>query len=337
MTPRRAGTGEAGALRDLVRAAYARWVPEIGREPAPMTDDYAARIAAGQAWVIEDAGRLVGALVIEDTPTGLLIDNVAAAPEAQGTGLGRALMAFAEAEAQRRGHRRMWLYTHEKMVRNIALYERLGFVETHRAEQAGFARVFMAKAVTPAPRPRPKRQPVNDRPRPPLLHRLALSLIGPERRRPRRGLVLFFGTAGTLFLGLGGVMGHDAWRDWRMAEAWPSAQATVVAVGRVHWVRSARHFALLLRATAPGGRTVERWAIRDHIVPRRLEDPDPQVRVGDRIAVVMDPQDPSRMVTRASLRHVPGLISVMLFGGVGLMQIVAGLAAAKARRIVQPG
>ncbi len=105
--------------------------------------------------------RCSAALIIEDTPTGLLVDNVAVAKAAQGTGLGRALMAFAEAEAARRGHRRVWLYTHEKMVTNIALYERLGFVETHRAEQAGFARVFMAKVI--APLPKPNRQPVQDR------------------------------------------------------------------------------------------------------------------------------------------------------------------------------
>jgi GNAT superfamily N-acetyltransferase len=69
------------------------------------------------------------------------------APEAQGIGLGRTLMALAEAEARRRGHARLWLYTHEKMTSNVILYNRLGYVETHRAEQSGFARVFMAKAL----------------------------------------------------------------------------------------------------------------------------------------------------------------------------------------------
>ena len=147
MTPRRARPEEAGALRDLVRAAYARWVAAIGREPAPMTDDYPARIAADEAWVIEEAGRLIGALVLEDTHDGLLLDNIAVAPEAQGRGLGAALMAFTEAEARRRGHGRVWLYTNEKMTTNIALYLRLGFSETHREEQAGFRRVFMEKPL----------------------------------------------------------------------------------------------------------------------------------------------------------------------------------------------
>ena len=32
-----------------------------------MLDDYARRIADGQAWVLEDAGRIVGILVLEET------------------------------------------------------------------------------------------------------------------------------------------------------------------------------------------------------------------------------------------------------------------------------
>ena len=30
---------DAEAIRDLVRAAYAKWVPLIGREPMPMKED----------------------------------------------------------------------------------------------------------------------------------------------------------------------------------------------------------------------------------------------------------------------------------------------------------
>lgn len=146
MTPRLAQPEEAAALRDLVRAAYAHYVPRLGREPFPMIDDYEARIAAGQAWWIPGIAVLV--LVDED---GLLIDNIAVAETARGQGLGRALMTLAEAEARRRGHARLWLYTNEKMVENIALYGRLGFAETHREEQAGFRRVFMEKWLSPQP------------------------------------------------------------------------------------------------------------------------------------------------------------------------------------------
>jgi hypothetical protein len=39
------------------------------------------------------------------------------------------------------------LFTNERMVSNIGLYERLGFVETHRDTVAGHRRVFMTKPL----------------------------------------------------------------------------------------------------------------------------------------------------------------------------------------------
>jgi len=61
-----------------------------------MHDDYARRIADGQAWVRDDEGQIVGLIVLKDGPEALLIPNVAVAPAAQGKGYGRQLMAFAE-------------------------------------------------------------------------------------------------------------------------------------------------------------------------------------------------------------------------------------------------
>lgn len=37
---RRATAADAANVRALARAAYAKWVPLIGREPIPMTADY---------------------------------------------------------------------------------------------------------------------------------------------------------------------------------------------------------------------------------------------------------------------------------------------------------
>ena len=55
------------AVRDVVHAAYAHYIARIGKPPGPMLDDYAQRIADRQAWVMEDAGRIVGILVLEET------------------------------------------------------------------------------------------------------------------------------------------------------------------------------------------------------------------------------------------------------------------------------
>jgi ribosomal protein S18 acetylase RimI-like enzyme len=139
--------GEAAALRDVVHAAYSHYIARIGKPPGPMLDDYAQRIADGQAWVLEDAGRIVGVLVLEEQADSFLLDNIAVRPECQGSGHGRTLMAFAEAEAQRRGWREILLYTHALMTENQALYRRLGYVETGRVTEKGFDRVYMSKII----------------------------------------------------------------------------------------------------------------------------------------------------------------------------------------------
>jgi GNAT superfamily N-acetyltransferase len=139
---------DADAVRRLVQDAYGHHLARMGKPPGPMLDDYVRRIADGQAWVLEDAGELAGVLVLEDAEGGaLLLDNVAIAPSAQGKGYGRALVGFAEAEARRRGHGEVRLYTNVLMAENLALYGRLGFRETGRVSEKGYERVYMAKAT----------------------------------------------------------------------------------------------------------------------------------------------------------------------------------------------
>lgn len=76
-----------------------------------------------------------------------MLDNVAVAPEAQGRGLGRELLAFAEQRASDAGFREIRLYTNEAMTKNIDLYERFGYVETHRAVERGLRLVYMLKGL----------------------------------------------------------------------------------------------------------------------------------------------------------------------------------------------
>lgn len=145
---RLAEPGDTIAVRNLVQRAYARWVPVVGRRPAPMDDDYAAHITAGEVFVLAIDGVVTAVLVLIPRPDHLLLDNIAVEPSRAGQGLGRRLVQFAETEALRQGHAELRLFTHERMVSNIDLYARLGFVETHRASVEGFDRVFMSKAIT---------------------------------------------------------------------------------------------------------------------------------------------------------------------------------------------
>ena len=144
---RPAGNHDAPAMHDVVHAAYQHYIPRIGKPPGPMLDDYARRIADGQAWVLEDGGHIVGILVLQETQAGFLLDNIAVLPKCQGKGHGRILMEFAEAQARLRGFRQIHLYTHALMTENIALYRRVGFVETHRVSEKGYDRVYMTKPL----------------------------------------------------------------------------------------------------------------------------------------------------------------------------------------------
>ena len=138
---------DADIIRDIVHAAYRHYIARIGKPPGPMLDDYARRITNHQAWVLEEAGRIMGILVLEQTHEGFLLDNIAVAPHAQGGGYGRTLVAFAEAEGRRRGYGEIQLYTHALMTENQALYKRLGFVETRRVTEKGYERVYMTKRL----------------------------------------------------------------------------------------------------------------------------------------------------------------------------------------------
>jgi GNAT superfamily N-acetyltransferase len=144
---RRARADEADTIRPLVRAAYAVYVPRIGREPSPMNDDYPELIAAAKVWVIDDEGDLAGVIVLEDTPDALQVENVAVRPESQGRGLGRALLSFADDEARRRGFGAVILYTNVHMTENVERYPKLRYVEVGRGHEHGFDRVFFRKEL----------------------------------------------------------------------------------------------------------------------------------------------------------------------------------------------
>ncbi|PPS63804.1 GNAT family N-acetyltransferase [Pseudomonas sp. BRM28] len=138
---------DVAPVQALIEAAYALYIPRIGARPGPMLEDYAALIAQGRVEVFEEQGQVLGVLVLIAQADGLLLDNVAVSPAAQGRGLGRQLMAHAEARARQLGLEVVRLYTNEAMSENLGLYERLGYRETHRAVQAGFRRVFMEKRL----------------------------------------------------------------------------------------------------------------------------------------------------------------------------------------------
>jgi ribosomal protein S18 acetylase RimI-like enzyme len=140
---------DAGSMRALGRRAYRRYVDVIGREPAPMTADYARIASAGGTVLAWRGDDLVGMLVTATAEGSLTIENVAVASDAQGSGLGSELLARAERLAVAAGVAEVRLFTNELMVDNLAFYRRRGYEETHRAVEDGYRRVFFVKGIRP--------------------------------------------------------------------------------------------------------------------------------------------------------------------------------------------
>ena len=148
---RTATSADVPAIMGIVDQAYRHYTARIGKPPGPMLDDYAARVAEGVVSVLEEGTVITAIIVLLSAPDYLLLDNIAVSPTRQGLGLGRRLLAFAEAEALRRGYREIRLYTHQTMVENQRLYASIGYEETGRGAEAGYDRVFMRKQLRGSP------------------------------------------------------------------------------------------------------------------------------------------------------------------------------------------
>ena len=147
---RPASQEDAERIAALVTEAYSPYIARIGKKPAPMLDDYPQIIAESSVFVLASGAEIQGVLVLSQENTELLLNNIAVAARYKGQGIGKRLLAFCEDYAQRMGCTTIKLYTHERMTENIAIYKRLGYVETHRAMEEGYARVFMRKTLETA-------------------------------------------------------------------------------------------------------------------------------------------------------------------------------------------
>jgi GNAT superfamily N-acetyltransferase len=147
VTVRLAEPSDVPVLRTIAREAYQHYVPRIGREPAPMSADYASAVRDRQAWVAVERDQVTGFVVVIARPDHLLLKNLAVRPGRQGRGVGSRLLAVAEDEARRLRLGEIRLYTNEAMTENLAYYPRHGYDETHRARHDGFSRVFFRKRV----------------------------------------------------------------------------------------------------------------------------------------------------------------------------------------------
>ena len=146
---RAATRDDVGFLTDCARQAYSVYVAAIGREPAPMTFDFAARIGRDTIEVIEADGRLCGYMVWRLREDCLFLDSIAIADHARGQGLARAAFDHLERVARAAGRPAIELYTNVAMRPNLTLYPHLGFVRTGLRNEDGFERVYFRKELDP--------------------------------------------------------------------------------------------------------------------------------------------------------------------------------------------
>ncbi|QYA13746.1 GNAT family N-acetyltransferase [Rhizobium sp. AB2/73] len=144
---RAATDADVDAIRALTREAYGKWVPLIGREPLPMTADYAEAVRKHRIDLLEANGELLALIEMVPREDHLLIENVAVSPRHQGQGIGKKLLAYAEQVAAELGVSDMRLYTNKRFVENVQRYLRYGYaIDREEPLKDGFL-VHMSKRI----------------------------------------------------------------------------------------------------------------------------------------------------------------------------------------------
>lgn len=144
---RAAAADDLAHVMFCARAAYSKYLQRMNREPAPMHADFASQIEQGHVHVAFRGSLFAGYVVFYQERDHIHLENVAVLPELSGQGIGRTLIKYAEDAARQAGLRAIELYTNEAMTENLAMYPKLGYVETERKQQAGFNRVFFRKSL----------------------------------------------------------------------------------------------------------------------------------------------------------------------------------------------
>jgi GNAT superfamily N-acetyltransferase len=144
---RPAAPEDAARIRGLTRDAYAKWVALIGREPLPMQADYDKAVREHAIDLLIVDGALAGLIETMVKPDHLWIENVAVAPDRQGRGYGRLLLASAETRAVEAGRNEVRLQTNAVFAANLELYARLGYAIDRTEPFRGGTVILMSKRV----------------------------------------------------------------------------------------------------------------------------------------------------------------------------------------------
>ena len=137
-------TTEVPAIKLIARKSFERYVPLIGKPPAPMNADFSVHVLKATVFIAQSEkkqGSVLGYAIILKRDGEWLLDNIVVSPEAQGRGVGSALIVACETFLQKRGVQRYHLYTNQTMEQNLACYPEIGFFEMARCLEDKFLRI----------------------------------------------------------------------------------------------------------------------------------------------------------------------------------------------------
>ena len=126
-----ASESDAEEIASVLLAAFrdfeALYTPDAFRATTPDAKQIADRVAEGPVWVAKEGGTVAGTVSAIERGEEVYIRSMAVLPGARGRGVGRRLLAQAEAFAISRGARRLSLTTTPFLTAAIRLYEGAGF------------------------------------------------------------------------------------------------------------------------------------------------------------------------------------------------------------------
>jgi GNAT superfamily N-acetyltransferase len=141
------GPDDAGTVHRLTQAAFAEQAsldpPSGAGRESP--DSVRADLAAGGGAIAWLDGSPVGCLRFQGVGGHLVVRRVAVPPDLRGRGIGRSLMAWAEAEAARRGAAEVAVHVRLALPGNLAFYRRLGYAVVAEHAHAGYDRPTSAE------------------------------------------------------------------------------------------------------------------------------------------------------------------------------------------------
>jgi N-acetylglutamate synthase-like GNAT family acetyltransferase len=132
---RPAHADDVPAVKAVTDAAYQHYIERIGRAPVPMLADHGENVAAGRVFVV--GGPVHGVLVLVPGSDHLFLDSIAVHPDMAGKGVGRLLLAHADAYARELGLPEIRLYTNAMMWENQKIYPRYGYEMVERRLDEG--------------------------------------------------------------------------------------------------------------------------------------------------------------------------------------------------------